>query len=77
MLAFLRDRNDSPSVIDVFSRLWTLAGPDLFRRLFPVRLTDNGSEFSSPQAREPDPAGRPRTRVFSCDPCAAAMLEVV
>jgi len=70
MLAFLRDRNDSQSVIDVFSRLWTLAGPDLFRRLFPVLLTDNGSEFSNPNALELDPAGQLRTRVFYCDPHA-------
>jgi IS30 family transposase len=71
MLAFLRDRNDSQSVIDVFSRLWKLAGPELFRSLFPVLLTDNGSEFSNPAALELDPAGQPRTRVFYCDPCAA------
>jgi len=71
MLAFLRDRNDSQSVIDIFSRLWNLAGPELFRRLFPVLLTDNGSEFSNPAALERDPAGHPRTRVFYCDPCAA------
>lgn len=70
MLAFLRDRNDSQSVIDVFSRLWTLAGADLFRRLFPVLLTDNGSEFSNPKALELDPAGDLRTRVFYCDPRA-------
>lgn len=70
MLAFLRDRNDSQSVIDVFARLWTLAGPDGFRRLFPVLLTDNGSEFSNPRALELDPDGQPRTRVFYCDPCA-------
>ena len=35
MLAFLRDRNDSQSVIDAFARLWELAGPNLYRRLFP------------------------------------------
>lgn len=71
MLAFLRDRNDSQSVIDVFSRLWTLAGAELFQRLFPVLLTDNGSEFSNPKALELDPEGQPRTRVFYCDPCAS------
>jgi len=70
MLAFLRERNDSQSVIDVFARLWTLAGPDRFRRLFPLLLTDNGSEFSNPKALELDPAGQRRTRVFYCDPCA-------
>lgn len=71
MFAFLRDRNDSQSVIDAFSRLWTCAGPDLFRRLFPVLLTDNGSEFSNPRALEYDPDGNPRTRLFYCDPCAS------
>lgn len=71
MFAFLRDRNDSQSVIDAFSRLWTCAGPNLFRRLFPVLLTDNGSEFSNPRALEIAPDGTPRTRLFYCDPCAS------
>jgi len=71
MLAFLRDRNDSQSVIDAFARLWTLAGADLFRRLFPVLLTDNGSEFSNPRALESAPDGTARMRLFYCDPCAS------
>lgn len=71
MLAFLRDRNDSQSVIDRFAQLWKLAGPELFRRLFPVLLTDNGSEFSNPRALEYAPDGTPRTRLFYCDPCAS------
>lgn len=71
MLAFLRDRNNSQSVIDVFTRLWDLAGPDLFRCLFPVLLTDNGSEFSNPLALENAPDGTPRSRLFYCDPSAS------
>lgn len=71
MLAFLRQRNDSQSVIDAFALLWKLAGPDLFGRLFPVLLTDNGSEFSNPFALENAPDGTPRTRLFYCDPCAS------
>jgi transposase, IS30 family len=71
MLAFLRDHNDSQSVIDAFARLWAFAGQDLFRRLFPVLLTDNGSEFSNPRALENAPDGAPRTRLFYCDPCAS------
>jgi IS30 family transposase len=70
MLAFLRDLNDSKSVSEVFARLWLLAGPVLFRQLFPVLLGDNGSEFSNPKALELDPDGNPRTRVFYCDPRA-------
>lgn len=71
MLAFLRDRNDSQSVIDAFALLWELAGPDLFRRLFPVLFTDNGSEFCNPLALENAPDGPPRSRLFYCDPCAS------
>jgi IS30 family transposase len=71
MLAVLRDRNDSQSVIDAFTRLWEHAGPELFRRLFPVLLTDNGSEFSNPRALEYTLGGAPRTRLFYCDPCAS------
>jgi IS30 family transposase len=71
MLAFLREHNNSQSVIDAFARLWELAGPELFRRLFPVLLTDNGSEFSNPLALEMAPDGSTRTRLFYCDPCAS------
>jgi IS30 family transposase len=71
MLAFLRDHNDSQSVIDAFARLWDLAGADLFRRLFSVLLTDNGSEFSNPLALENAPDGTSRARLFYCDPCAS------
>ena len=71
MLAFLRDRNDSQSVIDAFTLLWELAGQDLFRRLFPILLTDNGSEFSNPLALENASDGALRTRLFYCDPCAS------
>jgi len=55
MLAFLRNRNDSQSVIDAFSHLWNRTGPELYRRLFAVLLGDNGSEFSNPKALELDP----------------------
>jgi IS30 family transposase len=74
MLAFLRGRNDAQSVIDVFNALWELVEsiqPGLFQRLFPVLLTDNGSEFSNPLALEFAPDGSRRTRVFYCDPCAS------
>lgn len=70
MLAFIRDANTSQSVIDIFNRLWRILGPDLFRRLFPVVLADNGSEFSNPSALEKDPQGEYRTRIFYCDPQA-------
>jgi IS30 family transposase len=71
MLAFLRERNNSQSVIDAFASLWKIAGSELFSRLFPILLTDNGSEFSNPTAIETAPSGSLRTRLFYCDPCAS------
>lgn len=68
MLSFLRDANTSRSVIEVFDRLYLELGPDTFTTLFPVILTDNGSEFSNPSAIEFDCQGNRRTRIFYCDP---------
>ena len=71
MLAFIRDRNTSQSVIDVFNMLYGLLGEKLFRVMFPALLADRGSEFSNPKALELDAEGNMRTRVFYCDPRAA------
>lgn len=70
MLAFLRDYNDSKSVIDIFNQLYQILGPDSFRRLFRVCLADNGTEFSNPSAIELDENGLLRTRIFYCDASA-------
>jgi IS30 family transposase len=69
MLAFLRDANTSQSVIDVFDYLEKLLGIDQFKTLFPVILTDNGTEFSNPETLETSCiSGKRRTRIFYCDP---------
>lgn len=69
MLAFLRESNTSQSVIDVYTDLYQKLGHELFRMLFPVILTDNGSEFSNPKAIEygPEQKDRSRTQIFYCD----------
>jgi IS30 family transposase len=68
MLAFLRDANTSKSVTDVFNHLDKVIGHELFSELFPVILTDNGSEFSNPRAIEyRDTFPLLRTHVFYCD----------
>lgn len=69
-LAFLRQHNDSQSVIDIFNRLYLELRPDIFMALFPVLLADNGSEFSNPSAIEFDAQGNPRTKMFYCNPSA-------
>jgi len=68
MLAFIRDHNDSSSVIEIFNALYSTLGKDNFMKIFKVCLADNGSEFSNPAAIEKDPDGCSRTRVFYCDP---------
>lgn len=68
MLAFLRDANDSQSVLDVFERLYLELRPDIFMAIMPLILTDNGSEFSNPKAIEYDRQGNQRTHIFYCDP---------
>ncbi|WP_312355888.1 IS30 family transposase [Aminipila sp.] len=68
MLAFLRDANTSKSVIDIFNQLDEILGKELFSKLFPVILTDNGSEFSNPKAIEYRGSfPMLRTHVFYCD----------
>ena len=70
MLAFLRERNDSQSVIDIFDMLCKRLGRESFCRLFPVCLVDNGSEFTNPTHLEFDRQGHRRTRLFYCDPAS-------
>jgi len=71
MLAFIRERNTSRSVIDIFDCLHDTLGPETFAILFPLILTDNGSEFSNPLKLEFDSEGKSRTRIFYCDPNAS------
>ena len=68
MLAFLRDHNDARSVTENFNRMDTLIGRRAFRKLFPILLTDRGSEFTDPVSIECDQKGKVRTKVFYCDP---------
>lgn len=71
MLAFLRDRNDSASVISIFDHLEKALGLTIFKRLFPIVLTDNGTEFSSPTKLETSIYGTQRCKIFYCDPGAS------
>lgn len=68
MLAFLRDANTARSVTDIFNSIDNIIGRELFRTLFPVVLTDRGSEFTDPLSIECDENGEIRTRIFYCDP---------
>lgn len=71
MLAFIINNKCSDSVVDIFNKLESLLGNDLFERTFPLILTDNGSEFSNPLQMEFNSEGIGRTRIFYCNPSAS------
>ena len=68
MLAFLRGRNTARSVTEVFEWLYETLGHEQYCRLFPIILTDRGSEFTDPVSIECTKLGEIRSRVFYCDP---------
>ena len=70
MLVFLCNFHTAACVQAWIEKLYEALGAD-FQRLFPVILTDNGSEFSNPAAIETAPDDSSRTRVFYCDPMAS------
>ena len=52
MLIFLMDADRQDNVEDVFQRIYIHLGADLYRKLFPVILTDNGASFKKPDIFE-------------------------
>ena len=74
MLLFLMPDGKAESVKRVFDYLEAGLRIDVFRRLFPVILTDNGSEFKKVDELEltPDEDGFLiyRTSLYYCDPMA-------
>jgi IS30 family transposase len=71
MLLFLLPDHKSESVIRVFDYLESGLGTERFNRLFPVFLTDNGSEFKNVDAMELNSEMIYRTNVYYCDPMAS------
>ncbi len=66
------------TVVEQFDYLTSFVGVENFRKIFPVILTDNGSEFKYTQEIEKTDRGEQRTRLFYCDPQASwqkAQLE--
>lgn len=70
LIAFVVSRG-SGGVIRGLAHLEKTLGTDDFSRLFPVILTDRGTEFSQPEDIEKNVKGICRTRVFYCDPLAS------
>ena len=71
MLMLLMRDGKADTVVEQFDMLTGLLGLEEFRRIFPVILTDNGSEFKHTRELETTEAGKKRTKVFYCDPQAS------
>jgi len=68
LLLFLLRDGKAESVIEVFDYLTSLIGLEAFRKVFPIILTDNGSEFKRARDIERTVDGQRRTRLYFCDP---------
>ena len=71
MLLFLMPDGTCESVKRVFDFLEGGLGYETFTRLFPVILTDNGSEFKRVDDLEQSDSLTMRTSIFYCDPMAS------
>ena len=71
MLMFLMPDGKAESVKRVFDYLEAGLGLDCFKRLFPVILTDNGSEFKRVEDLEYSDELEKRTNIYYCDPMAS------
>lgn len=68
MMIFLLKEKTSDEVSRVFNWIQERIGLDKFKELFPLILTDRGTEFINPFLIEIDPeSGDSRTKVFYCD----------
>lgn len=77
MLKFLRDSNDARSVTEWFKWIYESVGVEEYKALFPVILTDNGTEFSDPGKIEKIQSEEKLTSVFYCYPYSAYLKPEV
>lgn len=68
MLSFLLDNKDMAGTVGTLDYLEERLGRELFAELFPVILTDNGTEFADPDLFEYGKDGNRRTRLYYCEP---------
>jgi IS30 family transposase len=68
MIGFLHQEKTSESMANRINTLQAQLGAVLFSKLFPVLLTDRGSEFEICRLFELDQEGNSRLNIFYCDP---------
>ena len=71
MLIFLLEADNRKNIREVFLWLYEQLGADLYHKLFPVILTDNGSSFKDPEIFERPGNTARLSRVFYCDPMSS------
>lgn len=70
LICLMRD-GKAETVVEQFDWLTSVLGLEIFQKLFPVILTDNGSEFKHTREMEFTVEGERRTRLYYCDPQAS------
>ena len=68
MIAFLLENKEMSGTTETFNALEDRLGRDVFCKLFPVVLTDNGLEFADPCLFECGRDGNRRMKLYYCDP---------
>ena len=66
-LMILLEEKTSAKVIEAIDALENLCG-EHFSKAFPIILCDRGTEFENPERMEHSKNGKPRTKVYFCDP---------
>lgn len=67
-LAFIMESQTSYNVVKTLDMIEEILGTDLFMQMFPIILTDNGTEFSDISGMERSINGGQRTRIYFCEP---------
>lgn len=70
LFAFLLDACTQDEVVRVFDEIESAVTPEVFKKTFPVFLTDRGPEFLCPDSLERSIDGGIRTKIFFCEPNA-------
>lgn len=69
MIITLLDDKTQQSVINTFNLIEDSIGVEKFKQVFPIILTDNGSEFLDPESLEKSSDGlQKRSSLYYCDP---------
>ena len=72
MLIYLMEEKTMECIERAFDKIKEILGIDMFRKVFEVILTDNGSEFFNPISIEVDKeTGEIISHIFYCDPGAS------